>query len=273
MIKTFCNVLKRTTGSQAGVVILSTIAVFASSAYAAPITGTLALSGTGTTVIAVNGTRIDFNFTGGVSNTFPPIATSGTVTGNNADASYDIGASSTGSFAPLIGTPTTVHDLDVTLEPIGSTVGPSLPLAHFITFAAQPLWDITLTEILPGVFGTAGCGSSAAGATCTPTGSPFNLTNQAGNQVTASFAYMGLASDGLGNTTNVAGSFQTTFSGTTIAAIIAALSAGQAIVTTGSGTLAATAIAGVPEPGSTSMALIGGALLLISAASRRRLKQ
>jgi len=268
MIKTFCNVLKRTTGSQAGVVILSTIAVFASSAYAAPITGTLALSGTGTTVIAVNGTRIDFNFTGGVSNTFPPIATSGTVTGNNADASYDIGASSTGSFAPLIGTTTTVHDLDITLEPTGAPV----TLAHFITFAAQPLWDITLTEILPGVFGTAGCGSTAAGATCSPTGSPFNLTNQAGNQVTASFAYMGIALDGLGNTTNVAGSFQTTFSGTTIAAIIAALSAGQAIVTTGSGTLAAT-ISAVPEPGSTSMALIGGALLLISAASRRRLKQ
>jgi len=215
---------------------------------------------------------IDFNFVGTVSNTFPPIATSGTVTGNNDDAHYDIGASSTGSFSGLGGTQTTIHDLDNTLEPTGSLVGTSLPLAHFITFAAQPLWDITLTEVLPGIFSTAGCNSTAVGATCSPTGSPFNLTNIAGNQVSASFSYLGIASDGAGNLTNVSGSFQTTFSNTTIQAIITALLAGQAVVTTGSGTLAATLTA-VPEPGSITMAFIGGALLMVSAITRRRQKQ
>jgi len=141
MTQTFSNVLKKLTGSHAKLVILSTAALLAPSAWAAPIVGTLALSGTGTTVIGVNSSMIDFNFVGTVSNTFPPIATSGTVTGNNADAHYDIGASSTGSFSgAMIGTQTTVHDLNNALEPTGSLVGPSLPLAHFITFAAQPLW-------------------------------------------------------------------------------------------------------------------------------------
>jgi len=213
---------------------------------------------------------IDFNFVGTVSNTFPPIATSGTVTGNNADAHYDIGASSTGSFQPLIGTQTTVHDLDQTLEPTGSTVGAQLPLSHFITFAAQNSWDVTLTEVLPGIFGLAGCNSTALGATCTPTNSPFNLTNIGGNQVSASFSYLAVANDGAGNLTNVNGSFQTTFSNTTIQGIVNELLAGRAVVTTGSGTLAATAA--VPEPGSTSMAVIGGLLLMVSAVSRRRQK-
>jgi len=258
-------------GSRAGLVILSTMALVAPSAFAAPIVGTLALSANGTTVIAVNGTKIDFNFIGTVSNTFPPVATSGTVTGNNADALYDVGSSSTGSFAAVIGTTTTVHDLDSTLEPTGSLVGPSLPLAHFITFAAQPLWDITLTEVFPGIFSNAGCNSTAVGATCSLPGSPFNLTNTAGNQVSASFSYAGRASDGAGNFSNVNGTFQTTFSNTTIAAIVAALGSGQAVVTTGSGTLAATA-APIPEPGSTSMAVIGGALLMLSAAARRKLR-
>jgi len=89
--------------------------------------------------------------------------------------------------------------------------------------------------------------------------------------VSASFSYLGRASDGAGNLTNVSGTFQTTFSNTTIAAIVAALGSGQAVVTSGSGTLAATAAA-IPEPGSTSMAVIGGALLMLSAAARRKLR-
>lgn len=272
MRQNFQKVLKQAFSSRVTLAVFSAAAVLAPSAFAAPIVGTLALSANGTTVIAVNGTKIDFNFTGTVSNTFPPVATSGTVTGNNADALYDIGASSTGSFAPLIGTTTTVHDLDSALEPTGSFVGASLPLSHFISFTAQPLWDITLTEVLPGIFGSGGCNSAAVGATCSLPGSPFNLTNLAGNQVSAAFSYIGRASDGAGNFTNISGSFQTTFSNTTIQAIVAALAAGQAVVTTGSGTLAATA-APVPEPGSTSMAAIGGALLMLSAAVRRRLRQ
>jgi len=128
MTQKVLNSIRVAAGSRAGLVILSTMALVAPSAFAAPIVGTLALSANGTTVIAVNGTKIDFNFIGTVSNTFPPVATSGTVTGNNADALYDVGASSTGSFATVIGSTTTVHDLDSTLEPTGSLVGPSLPL-------------------------------------------------------------------------------------------------------------------------------------------------
>jgi len=252
-------------------VILSTVAVLGPSlANAAPIVGNLSLSQNGTQVFAVNSTKIDFNFTGTVSAGFPPVATSGTVTGNDDNALFDITSASTGSFAPLIGTSATVHDLDIALEPTGVVVA----LPHFITFAAQPLWDITLTEVLPGIFSAAPCSASAAvGQTCTPPGSPFNLTNEAGGQVAVSFSYIGRASDGLGNFTNVSGTFQTTFSNTTYQAILAVLQGGGAVVTGGSGTLGATAAATVPEPGSTSLALIGGALLMISALSRRKQRQ
>ena len=191
------------------------------------------------------------------------------MTGSDDNALFDITTASTGSFAALAGTTATVHDLDNAIEPTGVTV--SLP--HFITFAAQPLWDITLTEVLPGVFGTAQCTLAAApGQSCTPPGSPFNLTNESGNQVAVSFSYLGRASDGLGNFTNVSGTFQTTFSNTTYQAILAVLQGGGAVVTGGTGTLGATAAA-IPEPGSTSLALIGGALLLISAVSRRKQRQ
>lgn len=234
---------------------------------AAPITGNLALSGHTTEVIAVNGTFIDFDFTGSVSGT-PPIATSGTVDGSGS-GQFDVGAASTGSFSALAGTVVNVHDLSLIQQPVGTFVGPGLPLTNFITFAAQPTWSISLTELLPGSFGTGGCGGApAVGQTCTPTGSPFNLSNLTGNQVQVSFTFLGNANDGLGNITNVSGTFGATFSNTNLQAILAALSAGNAVVSTGSGTVFAAS--GVPEPGSISMMLLGSMLITSSVLYRRR---
>jgi len=238
--------------------------------FAAAITGTLVLSGHGTEVIAVNGTMIDFDFSGTVSNTFPPIATSGTIDGNGDTALFDIAAASTGSFSgAMIGTTVTVHDLDSSQEPVGTTVGGILPLNNFITFASKPLWSLSMTELLPGVFTSAACtsGTPSAGQTCTPVGSPFNLTNLAGNQVNVSFAFMGLANDGQGNITGISGTFGTTFSNTNLEAIYSDIAAGQTIVTSGSATIAATTI---PEPGSTSTMLLGSGLIVSSLIYRRR---
>jgi len=232
------------------------------------ITGNLALSSSGTQVIAVNGSIIDFNFTGTVSDGFPPVATSGTLSGSGS-GNFDIGAASTGSFAGLVGSTVTVHNLDATQQPTGSTSGPGLPLTNFVTFSAQPGWSITLTQVLPGVFSSAACtGSSALGDTCTPTNSPFNLTNIAGNQVNVNFAFLGFANDGLGNLSDVSGTFGTTFSNTTLQNIIGAINSGQAVVTTASATVAASAAAAIPEPSSSSMVLLGASLILLAAVGR-----
>src|SRR5580692_129961 len=62
--------------------------------------GTLSLTQTGTGTIALNGTDIDFDYSGGVNPTSPPTATS-TVDGNGDSASFTITNGSNGSFFGL----------------------------------------------------------------------------------------------------------------------------------------------------------------------------
>jgi len=166
--------------SMAGPVLLS----------AAALSGNLSLSSHGTETIAVNGTQIDFDFSGTASTGFPPVVTSGTVDGNGDSGLFDVTAASTGSFAPLNGTTATVHDLDSSMEPTGSTTGSGLPMTNFITFTAEPGWNITLTEIEPGV------DTPCTAVSCTPPGSPFNLTNEASGQVLVGFSFIGTETDG-----------------------------------------------------------------------------
>jgi len=243
---------------------------------AAALTGNLSLSSHGTETIAVNGSDIDFDFSGTESTGFPPIVTSGpsSVDGTGDSGLFDITNASTGSFGgALIGTTTTVHDLSATLQPTGSTTGPGLPLTSFITFTAQPGWNITLTEINAGTDSTACNGSSEE---CTPAGSPFNIQNEnsatqtAGN-VLVGFTFVGTATDGMGNTSAVSGSFSTTFVNTSYQAILADLSSGESIVSSANATIGVTPIpvTTTPEPASIYMLLLGSALLMGSAAYRR----
>jgi hypothetical protein len=232
---------------------------------AAALNGNLSLSSHGTETVAVNGSMIDFDFSGTASTGFPPVVTSGTVDGNGDAGIFDITSASTGSFgvAPLTGSTVTVHDLDSSLEPVGSTTGPGLPLTNFITFTAEPGWNITLTELLPG--NQTPCDATS----CSPAGSPFNLINQSGNQVLVGFAFLGTETDGLGNVSNVAGTFSTTFSDTTYQDILADLSKGEAIVSSANATIGVTPITATPEPASIYLLLLGSALLMGSAAYRR----
>jgi hypothetical protein len=233
---------------------------------AAALDGNLSLSSHGTETIAVNGLDIDFDFSGTASNDFPPVVSSGTVDGTGDSGLFDITEASTGSFAGISGTTATVHDLSATMQPTGSTTGPGLPLTSFITFSAQPGWNITLTDLLAGTDNNT-CNGTVA--TCTPAGSPFNLQNEAGGQVLVGFAFLGTATDGSGNLSNVAGTFSTTFSDTTYQAILADLSAGESIVSSASATVGVTPITATPEPASIYMLLLGSALLIASAAYRR----
>jgi len=236
--------------------------------FASGLVGNLSLSSSGTTTIAVNGLNIDFDYSGGVLGTFPPTAT-GAVDGSGDSGLFDITNASTQSFGVgtgLIGTQVTVHDLSEISEPTGSTSGPGLPLTSFITFAFKPTWSMTLTEILPGTDGSADC-SNPSGIHCTPTGTPFNLDNEAGGNVLVGFAFMGTASDGLGDISGVFGTFSTTFSNTTYQQILTDLNNGQAIVSSATATIAVTTI---PEPNSISLLLLGTGLLAVSVIYRRR---
>jgi hypothetical protein len=233
-------------------------------AQASALIGNLALN-LATQSIAVNATQIDFDYTGPVTNGFPPLAT-GPVDGNGDSAVMDIVGGSNGSFTPVIGSTVTVHDLNAAQEPAGVVL--ASPLTTFITFASRP-WTVTLTEVLLGTDGAAGCQSTTVGDRCTIPSSPFNLENKAGNQVAVDFEFLGTANDGSGNLSNVAGNFGTSFSNTTIKGIVDAITAGGTVVTSGHATLGFTASA-VPEPGSTSLFVIGVSLLGVSLARRRR---
>jgi hypothetical protein len=235
--------------------------------FASGLNGTLVLNLSGSGTIAVNGSDIDFDYIGGETATFPPTAT-GSVDGTGDSSAFMVGGS-TSSFAAIVGSMVTVHDLNVTSEPTGSIVGPGLPLTTFITFAARPTWNITLTEILAGTDGSDGspnC-SNPAGMHCTPVGSPFNLDNLGGGQVNAGFAFLGTASDGMGNTSQVAGTFSTTFSNTNYQQIVADLILGESVV---SGATATIGVSSIPEPKSVSLLLLGIGLFAISAIYRRR---
>lgn len=241
---------------------------------AAALNGNLSLSSHGTETVAVNGNDIDFDFAGTDSGGFPPIVTSGTVDGTGDAGLFDVTAASNGSFGgALIGTTTTVHDLSATMEPVGSTTGPGLPLSSFITFSAEPGWNITLTELNAGTDSSACNGSSEF---CTPAGSPFNLQNensatQTSGNVLVGFTFVGTATDGLGNISAVSGSFSTTFANTSYQAILADLAAGDSIVSSANATIGVTpnTITTTPEPASIYLLLLGSALLMGSAAYRR----
>jgi len=230
---------------------------------ATALNGNLSLSSSGAETIAVNGSIIDFDFTGTASTGFPPVVTSGTVDGDGDSGMFEITNASTGSFSSLATTNTTVHDLDSSLEPVGTTVGTDLPLTNFITFTAETEWNITLTELLPGV------DTACTAISCTPAGSPFNLTNEAGDQVLVGFSFLGTETDGAGDTSAVAGTFSTTFSDTTYQQILADLNAGEAIVSSANATIGVTPISATPEPASIYMLLLGCGLLMVSAAYRR----
>jgi hypothetical protein len=239
---------------------------------AAALNGVLSLNSHGTETIAVNGTDIDFDFSGTATGS-PPVTTAG-VDGTGDSGMFDIAAGSTGSFgatSPVVGTTVTVHDLNSTAEPAGPPL--AVPLTNFITFAVEPGWNITLTQLNLGTDPTACNGSSQF---CSPAGSPFNIQNefpatQTTGNVLVGFTFAGTETDGLGDTSSVSGSFSTEFVNTSYEAILADLSSGESIVSSASAQIGVTPIpvTTTPEPASVYMLLLGSALLMGSAAYRR----
>ena len=149
-----------------------------------------------------------------------------------------------------------------------------------MTFDAFPSLTFTLLRLEEGVFGQAGCGSGALGATCTPDLgpflSPFSLNNnQAG--VAISLSVLTLASDGSGDpgtiyrgifTTQITESLGGGTGRPTIPDVLLAASQGGVLASSWSANFAPVAV--IPEPSTVVLGLAGFALLGIGRFARRR---
>ena len=222
--------------------LASVFALSASTAYATVIVGDLKITGVG--AVAVTPTVIDFQ---------PTVDPAGDGKGST-NGPANIVASSTGSFAGLVGTVANLRDISTTVVPVG---GPTV-YTDFITFASQPTWHITLTELQAGVFTPGACLlAPAAGQTCSIPGEPFNFMNTSATSSTVSASFLGIATDtATGEQTNVRGVLGATFSNLNFQQILAQGVSGPPVVTSFSGTITA-----VPEPSSASMMLIGALLV------------
>jgi len=183
------------------------------------------------------------------------------------------------SFANVSGNLNQIKSLSQANQPVGSTSGPGLPLPSWMVFTPEavpvggPQISLTLTEVLAGTFpNSPNCdpfGVVAAGQTCTPAGSAFNLQNQTTTSSSATFTILGNAVDGVPADT---APFQIIFTGQFTVPYQVLL---QALLTnggtgnySGSYSVSFSTISGVPEPG--TLSLIGAGLIGLGFIRRKR---
>jgi len=196
-------------------------------------------------------------------------ALDGTTTGSVA---YTDG---TGSFAGIATTSGTVKDLEDDFAPVNT----SFSLSSFLAMAAFPTYSFTLTFIEAGSGTLAGC-TDLPGDVCTPTGSPFTLTNgvdtngdNVADSVSVLFAVSGTIFDGIGPLTAFQGSFTTQFVNQTALSLLNAIVANGFVSNSNSSTFEATIIPNViPEPATLLLFGTGAAALAVSRRRRQNRK-
>jgi hypothetical protein len=170
-----------------------------------------------------------------------------------------------GGFAALAGSAGTIQNITDPPFPTGP-----LDVPMFMTFDLAPNISITLTFLLPGIDGSAGCTATppAAGQQCTPNTpdeSPFNLQNTSATSATASFNIIGTEVDSItGDTIGVTGAFSTQFTSMNYQEVLGTVLSGGTVTTAFAGQLATT-----PEPSTLIELSLGLGIVGISAAFRR----
>jgi hypothetical protein len=221
-------------------VVLSTV----TPAYSAAIIGDLNFNG------SLNATLSSFDF-------LPPNIGTGDFTVQNFG--------NTGFFTTLTGTDGKVRDLNAGIAPAGTTVS----LTNFLTFNSAPNVSFTLTKLLPGTFGQAGCSASPAepGQTCTPfAASPINFINTSRTASTASFAVEGFFTDSsTGQSFLGTGQFSANFLTQNYQQILGILGAGGSVQTPFTGVFSS-----VPEPDMLPSVLGLGMVIAGAVTLRRR---
>jgi hypothetical protein len=214
--------------------------------HAALINGTLNIAGD----VRVTATEIDF---------LPPVG------GGNGQ--FQVTNTQTGSFVPLAGTTGTATDLDIAVQPVGTT----FPAIDFLTFAANPSLVFHLTFIAPGVYSAPQCAPPpAAGDVCTPPGSPFNLSNTSATSSTASFRVAGYVTDGSSSSpSNFTGTYTTQFDDKSLESVLATLGSAGEVRASYSANFTVTPI---PEPGTVSLAALAGLMFAGGSLLRRKLQ-
>lgn len=200
-----------------------------------------------------------FNFTGDLRLTLDEGSLFVDVLGGDADGFGLIRArdfSQTGDFVSVAGE-TGTH-IDFVPVP-GSYDGTTLLTIGGFTFS--------LGNILPGTFGAADCGApEAAGQSCTPPGTAFNLFNLSSASSIAGFRVDGQVADASG-TSAFTGTFSTQFDTQSYQDVIAQVVREGELTTSFSATFTATQSV-VPEPA--SIALVATGLVAVAGLGARR---
>jgi len=207
-------------------------------AGAVPLTGTFTIAGLGD--VRVGPDFIDWGTTG---NGFGP---------SNGDIFFVSGG---GDFSVLAGTNGELRDLNAATAPPNAPID----IANFLVALSQPSWAFDLTFIAPGAGSMAGCGNTG-GAVCTPTGSPFTITNDLVGGSSVSLSVRGTVTNGLGEVSNWVGTFTTQFPDMTSGEILALIASQGYVQNSHSAGFAVSAVPStVPEPA--TMVLLGTGLL------------
>jgi len=209
--------------------------------------------------------------------------------GNDSVPQGFTAGSSSGPFTNLQNGDGTVNGgrlLNLLGAPVTGTLG--TPIVQEATFnvgnGAGNEISFDLTAIFAGTGTNAACATNVIGAVCTPTGSPFTLTQNGGNgngnvcSVACSVSYTlnlgGIMYTGLSTTGSdtASGIFtaQASTPGTLTSVLAAVLSSGGLVDQTFSASFTANA---VPEPGTWVMILSGLGMVALSVRSRYAHKQ
>jgi len=226
---------------------VATLAILPATAQAVPIAGDLRLGGT----VRVTNTDIDWQAVDGFGNEF-------VVLPSTAGDYFDFLNLSFGDAL----------DLNTLLQPVGPAGFP--PLANFLTFDADPGLSFTLTGI-----------ASCDPATCFVPGTAFNAFQTFNNtsgvfDTTVQMSVRGTVQDvtgpnGTGEVSNFTGSYTATFTGQSIASVLADFLADNEINAGYDAEFVVSIPSQIPEPA--TLLTFGAGTALMAAHRRRKAKK